>query len=42
LVNIIPRTTDIAAVVYLEKDNRLVATDGESFALDINEFGRLR
>jgi hypothetical protein len=40
IVNIIPRQTKIDSIKYvLSADKRLVVTDGESFTLDINEFG---
>ena len=42
LINIVPRSTNIEAVEYTEFENKLVATDGADFRLDINEFGRLR
>jgi hypothetical protein len=40
IINIIPRHTKIENVKYtLSHGKRLVITDGESFTLDINEFG---
>ncbi|HUV67871.1 MAG TPA: hypothetical protein VMW24_28535 [Sedimentisphaerales bacterium] len=40
IINVIPRQTRIENTKYmLSTDNRLVVTDGESFTLDINEFG---
>ena len=40
IINIIPRNTNIEKVKYaLSADKRLIITDGESFTLDINEFG---
>ena len=43
LINVIPPSTVIEKVTYrLSEDNNLVATDGENFQLDINEFGTRR
>jgi hypothetical protein len=43
LINVIPSLTVIEKVTYrLSEDDRLEATDGENFQLDINEFGTQR
>lgn len=42
VINVAPPDTNVEDVRYLEKDGRLTVTDGASFKLDINEFGRLR
>jgi len=43
LINVISPATVVHKVVYrLSEDNKLVATDGENFQLDINEFGTRR
>jgi hypothetical protein len=43
LINVIPSSTVIEKVIYrLSGDGNLVATDGEAFQLDINEFGTRR
>lgn len=42
VINVAPSETDPEAVRYLEQHGRLTVTDGGSFVLDINEFGRLR
>jgi hypothetical protein len=40
IINVIPAATRLDAVTYkMSKDNRLVVTDGEHLALDVNEFG---
>ncbi|MFC1780981.1 hypothetical protein ACFLZ8_01780 [Planctomycetota bacterium] len=40
IINIIPRHAKIENTKYvLSADHRLIVTDGESFTLDINEFG---
>jgi hypothetical protein len=41
-INVMPPDTNIEDVRYEETDGRLSVTDGTSFRLDINEFGRLR
>ena len=41
-INIAPSDTNVDDVRYVEQNGRLTMTDGGSFALDINEFGRLR
>lgn len=41
IVNKIPREVTIASLEYRFIEKRLVVTDGEKFALDINEFGHL-
>lgn len=42
VINVAPSNTDVESVRYEELSGRLTATDGGSFRLDINEFGRLR
>jgi len=43
LINVIPSLTVIEKVTYrLSEDDRLEATDGENFQLDISEFGTQR
>ncbi|MCJ7779975.1 MAG: hypothetical protein MUQ27_04050 [Acidimicrobiia bacterium] len=42
VINVAPRETNLDDVRYVEQNGRLTITDGGSFALDINEFGRLR
>jgi hypothetical protein len=43
VINVIPPPTVIEKVTYrLSEENNLVATDGEHFQLDINEFGSRR
>ena len=40
IINVIPPLTVIEKVTYcLSEDNNLIATDGEHFQLDIDEFG---
>ena len=40
IINVIPPLTVIEKVTYcLSEDSNLIATDGEHFQLDINEFG---
>jgi hypothetical protein len=39
ILNLIPREVDLGLLQYRTVDNRLVITDGGSFALDIHEFG---
>jgi hypothetical protein len=39
IINVIHPNADIEHVRYSVKDNRLTITDGETFSLDINEFG---
>ena len=42
IINLLPRAADIEAARYADVDGRLTVTDGESFSLDINEFGSRR
>ena len=42
VINVAPSETNVEDVRYVEQDGRLTVTDGGSFSLDINEFGRLR
>ncbi len=43
IINVAPADTQVKNVGYiLSADGRLVVTDGGSFSLDINEFGRMR
>jgi hypothetical protein len=43
LINIIPGNVDLESLVYrTSAKGRLVITDGDSFELDINEFGSVR
>jgi hypothetical protein len=42
VINVAPQETQLEDVRYIEKQGRLTVTDGGSFALDINEFGRMR
>ena len=42
VINIAPSDTRVDEVRYEELDGRLTVTDGGSFSLDINEFGRNR
>lgn len=42
VINIAPPDTQIEDVRYEDRNGRLVVTDGASFNLDINEFGRNR
>jgi hypothetical protein len=42
VINIAPADTVIDEVRYEDRNGRLTATDGGSFSLDINEFGRNR
>jgi hypothetical protein len=40
IINILPANADIEKITYaINKEKRLVVTDGENFALDVNEFG---
>lgn len=40
IINILPRTAKVDKSVYtINNATRLVVTDGETFSLDINEFG---
>jgi hypothetical protein len=42
LINILPPSVNLERLIYETRDGRLVVTDGGSFSLDINEFGRQR
>ena len=42
VINVAPTETVLEDVRYVEKHGRLTVTDGGSFNLDINEFGRMR
>ena len=42
VINIAPPDTQLEDVRYEDRDGRLIVTDGGSFSLDINEFGRNR
>lgn len=43
LINVLPRAVNLDLLTYqISKEGRLVVTDGLSFSLDINEFGRER
>lgn len=42
VINVAPSETNVEDVRYEEQGGRLTVTDGGSFSLDINEFGRLR
>ncbi len=43
IINVLPNDTKVADVSYVVSDEgRLTVTDGGSFSLDINEFGRRR
>jgi hypothetical protein len=42
IINVAPTDTRLEEVRYEDADGRLVVTDGGSFRLDINEFGRNR
>ena len=42
VINVAPNETDPVDVRYVEQHGRLTVTDGGSFSLDINEFGRMR
>ena len=42
VINIAPADTQLEEVRYEDRDGRLIVTDGGSFNLDINEFGRNR
>lgn len=42
IINIASRESRIEDVRYEDRDGRLTVTDGASFSLDINEFGRNR
>jgi len=43
LINILPRSVDLDQLAYrTSKAGRLVISDGQSFEMDINEFGRER
>jgi len=43
IINVISPLTEIGKVTYsLSKENNYIATDGEHFHLDINEFDTLR
>jgi len=43
IINVISPSSEIGKVTYcLSKENNYVATDGENFQLDINEFGSKR
>ena len=42
VINVAPQETNVEDVRYLEDAGRFVVTDGASFSLDINEFGRSR
>lgn len=40
IVNVIPEAAKLEKVVYkMGKEGRLIITDGETFTLDVNEFG---
>ena len=43
VINVLPPTIDLDRLTYrTSREGRLVVTDGASFELDINEFGRER
>ena len=42
VINVAPNETEPVDVRYVEQHGRLTVTDGGSFSLDINEFGRMR
>lgn len=42
VINVAPPDINVDDVRYVERDGRLVATDGGEFNLDINEFGGSR
>ncbi len=42
VINVAPQETSVEDVQYVEQNERLTVTDGGSFSLDINEFGRRR
>ena len=42
VINVAPPETVVDDVRYVELNGRLTVTDGGAFALDINEFGRMR
>ncbi|MDH3397392.1 MAG: hypothetical protein OEM81_06100 [Acidimicrobiia bacterium] len=42
VINVAPTETSVDDVRYVEQNGRLTVTDGGSFVLDINEFGRMR
>lgn len=42
IINVVPPDTDIEATRYDDTSGRLVVTDGGTFRLDVNEFGRNR
>ena len=42
VINVAPHETNVEDVQYVERDGRLIVTDGGSFSFDINEFGRRR
>ena len=43
VINILPRSVNLDKLTYrTSKEGRLVVTDGTSFEMDINEFGRER
>ena len=40
IITILPATTNLKELSYrLSKNNRMIVTDGESFCMDVNEFG---
>lgn len=42
VINVAPEDANVADVRYVDENGRLVITDGASFSMDINEFGRAR
>ncbi len=43
IINVIPAETDLNSVTYcMDRNSRLVVTDGNAFTLDINEFSTNR
>ncbi len=42
VINVAPKETEVEDVRYQEQNGRLTVSDGASFVLDINEFGRMR
>lgn len=42
VINVAPLDADIESIRYVERDGRLIVTDGAGFTMDINEFGRHR
>lgn len=42
IVTVLPLTMNLESTTYTEEDGRMVLTDGQSYSLDVHEFGMNR